>query len=173
MLRRTISAGVVIVLLGTALAASGQAPEPKPAAGNDPTAVQRAELAKAIYVRTLDREVQRLLAPAAGANDPKPDAPTLDGRLAERLAAWSRRWMEAERAVAAADAAARLKAVQGHVDRMRGLDDAEFLREPLKIAKEKVVKDAGFVEQFRDFSDAAHYFRLEAESWLATEKAAK
>jgi hypothetical protein len=36
-----------------------------------------------------------------------------------------------------------------------------------------VVKDTGFVEQFRESSDAAHFFRLEAESWLAREKAAK
>jgi hypothetical protein len=37
-----------------------------------------------------------------------------------------------------------------------------------------VVKDElGFVEQFRESSDAAHFFRLGAESRLAREKSAK
>ena len=180
MIKRTLLAGVATLTAVFGFPAAGQNPESKKIPEGN--AAQRFELAKTIYLRTLDREVQRLLAPPAAAAA-GPDSGVfahIDGRLVERLADWSKRWLAAESEASPDDRAARLKAAQGHLDRMRELDDVEFLREPLKIGKGVRFKDdlglrfeRSFIEQFRDFSDAAHFFRLEAESLLAREKPAK
>jgi hypothetical protein len=75
----------------------------------------------------------------------------------EKLYLWSRRWMEAEKELAARKAE-RAAAAQGHVDRMKGLEE---------LAK-KLHKE-GFLSAVE--LPAAEFYRLEAERWLEKEKA--
>jgi hypothetical protein len=74
----------------------------------------------------------------------------------EKQYLWSRRWMEADREVAATKAA-RLAAVEGHLARMRELE---------KIVTE--FKGGGFMGA-TDLA-AAEFYRLDAEAVLAQEK---
>jgi hypothetical protein len=75
----------------------------------------------------------------------------------ERLYRWSRRILEAEQALAK-DPAGRSRALKGHLDRMADLEKRS----------ETFLRVGGAL---RADVDAARFFRLEAEVWIAQEKA--
>jgi hypothetical protein len=74
----------------------------------------------------------------------------------EQVQAWSRRWLDAEREVSKKNAET-LAALEGHVERMKDLEQAAQNRSGVKGA---LASDAG----------ASEYFRLIAEQSLAQEK---
>jgi hypothetical protein len=75
----------------------------------------------------------------------------------ERSYLWSRRWMEAERE-AAATKAGRVAAVEGHLERMKKWEKI------FKEGRERGIFSPADV-------GAAEFYRLEADDWLAEEKA--
>jgi hypothetical protein len=74
----------------------------------------------------------------------------------EMLYLWSRRWMEAEQALAT-DKAGKTAALRGHVERMRKLEAAAA------EGRKQGMVPAYEVSQTR-------YYRIEAEMWLAAVK---
>jgi len=78
------------------------------------------------------------------------------GPTFESIYLWSRRWLEAEQALAT-DKAGRLAALQAHLDRMRKWE-----------ATKTEQRKQGFVAAYE--VPQARFYRLEAEIWLAEAK---
>lgn len=176
------------ILVGASLAVLGPSSvraEDKPPAGA--AAKERVELAKKFYKDQILRDLARRLAPPDQGKGPIEDL-FLTESMAEALHTWSVRWMEAERD-GAVDQTGRIAAVQAHLDRMISVEAGKMTRK--ELADHPFVKEAdesnrsmfvdldpekvreAFPEVTRRFSDVARYFRLEAEAWLAKEKAGR
>ncbi len=70
----------------------------------------------------------------------------------DKISQWSRRWMEAERELAAAKEA-KAAAIKSHLERMTTFE-----------SRIKELRQQGFAAAHE--ASAAEYFRLEAEQWL-------
>jgi hypothetical protein len=75
----------------------------------------------------------------------------------EKVYLWSRRWMDAEKELAVKKAD-KISAVQGHLDRMKKLEGVV-----------KALLEGGLATSYDP--PVAEFYRLEAEQWLAREKA--
>jgi hypothetical protein len=126
---------------GLLLALAGTCLAGEPAPEKDGNAKARAAAARKVYEHLLERYK---LDPNFQ-NEP------------ERSYLWSRRWMEAERQ-AAGTKAGRVAAVEGHLERMKKWEKV------FKEGVERGIFSPGDVA-------AAEFYRLEAEGWLAEEKA--
>jgi hypothetical protein len=123
----------------------------------DPTAAERAEVARRVYRTTLGAWVQRAAAPR-GPGGPSPDQDLIVGaEFAERLGRWSLRLQEAEDN-AAKSLAGRYQALTNHLARMSSLEDGRFLRPAAKpggLPKGRPVNSKSSVV----FAEIARFFR--------------
>lgn len=159
---RWLIASLLILAVG-ALALSAR--EDAPTRPADPTADARAKFAREKYEQLM-KETQGLFhAPPAGDGA---ERPVLDEARAERFIRWSLRWMEAERDRAAAKDG-RIAAIQGHLDRIRQLEEWT----PKGDERERLLRESGgeVVRGHIDFGDAVIFARMEAESLLSRAKA--
>jgi hypothetical protein len=131
MTRQFFLAGLVLL----AASAPGPADEAKPA----DLAKARADAARETYEGVVNR------------HQVDPNGPSF-----ESIYLWSRRWMEAEQALAT-DKAGRLAALQGHVDRMKKWETIKTEEVKQRLAPKYEASQARF-------------YRLEAESWLGEAK---
>jgi len=123
----------------------------------DPTAAERAVVAGRVYWTTLDRWVQRAMAPPGPGGGPPEEDALFSPELAERLGQWSLRWQEAEDN-AAKSLAGRYQALSNHLGRMSALEDGRFWREAVKpggLMKGRPVES----KPPRLFAEIARFFR--------------
>jgi hypothetical protein len=155
--------------------------------GPEAVAPERIALAKRIYHDKILSGLNRRIAPPTSSSVQIED-PLLTETMAEDLYQWSVRWMEAE-IHAANDRVGRVVAVQGHLDRMKSLEQGRMVRKELAdhpLVKELDESKTSFVdvdmdelrkhrdqmsETMRMYMEVTRYFRLEAEARLAKEKA--
>jgi hypothetical protein len=126
----------------------------------DGTESGQAATADRIYGAILDEAVHRYRAAPRAGGVPADVRVGFDSRLAERLAAWSVRWAQAQ-VRDDGSRASQFAAVRSHLERMTALEDGRALRNAFERAGPAADGLAAPVPP-RESADVARFFRLEA-----------